>query len=243
MVDSAIRTIDIERILAALCRLARRRRLLRGCHVLLGVRPLQPWRLPGGAQSPLRLVGLVDLQRHHRLLPAHRRPGGVHQRCDRPSRTAAGGAGRCLLPLRLGGLARLRHRALAALRRLSLDGGGVGDDARRLHQQRLGPVVRSPARTCDQPGAQRCELRRHPGGAGAGDRHCGSRLCYRDGGRRRGDGGNSPPGDRRLDRSAAGASCGDIGRRLCARGGPLDATGARCAASRSGAWQDRSRWR
>ena len=70
----------------------------------------------------------------------------------------------------VGGPARLRHRAVAALRRLPAHGDRRGDDARRRDQQRRGPVVRPPARTRDQPGAQRRELRRHPGGAGAGDR-------------------------------------------------------------------------
>ena len=157
-----------RRNLAALCRLARRRRVLHRRGVLLGVRALRPRRLSGGASAAARLAGVADRQRRLGLLSPERHAGRLHQRRDRAARPALGRAGRRRLHGQRRDAARLHHGALAALRGLSHPRDRRGGDAHRRDHHHRRPVVRPPARPGDQPGAQRRELRRHPGDARAG---------------------------------------------------------------------------
>src|SRR6266487_1010120 len=96
--------------------------------------------------------------------------------------------------------ARFHCRTLAALPSLSHHGGGIGGDARRRDHQRSWPVVRSPARACDQPGAQRRELRRHLRRADPQRRDCRDRLRSRHGRGSDHHGGDSHPRHHHRDR-------------------------------------------
>ena len=177
----------------------------------------------------------------HRLLSADRGAGRFHQRRHRAARPAScvmlGGM---LLLRQRGGAARRHQRALAALSRLHGDGGGRGDHACRRHQQRGRALVRPEAPAGDQPCAQRRELRRHPGhaGAGAGDRVF--RVSRRDPRRDAAGGGGPAAGDCVLGRPACRRAARAPQRQPRPPAGPAE---ARCAAANSGAWPRRSRWR